>query len=332
VNHGNSLHEWSAREKLALEDDRTPEGSMAEIKDVGEFNLITRLAEASGVPAPPEGPGDDAALVTVATGRLVATTDLLIEGTHFRRDWSSAYDIGRKVAAQNLADVAAMGARPSSLLLGLGAPGDFPLADFDALAAGVRDECAVAGAALVGGDLVRAPQLVLSGTALGVVEAAGPVLRSGARPGDVVGVVGRLGWAAAGLRLLLTGEREGPLVDAHRRPQPPYAAGLALAEAGATSMCDVSDGLVGDAAHLAEASGVTIDLDLTALRTLGAPGVTDEELLTGGEDHALAFTAPADAVLPKGAVVVGRVLAGAPVVLVDGQPTAHAGFRHFASD
>jgi thiamine-monophosphate kinase len=332
VNHGHSLHELAAREKVALKGDRTPEGSMAEIKDVGEFNLITRLARAVGVPAPPEGPGDDAALVTVATGRLVATTDLLIEGTHFRRDWSSAYDIGRKVAAQNLADVAAMGARPSALLLGLGAPGEFPLDDFDAIAAGVRDECAAAGAALIGGDLVRAPQLVLSGTALGVVEAFGPVLRSGARPGDVFGVIGRLGWAAAGLRLLLAGETEGPLIDAHRRPQPPYAAGVELAAAGATSMCDVSDGLVGDAGHLAVASGVTIDLELAALRALGAPGVTDQELLTGGEDHALAFTAPVEAALPEGAVIVGRVVAGEPVVLVDGQPTTQTAFAHFVTD
>ena len=212
-----------------------------------------------------------------------------------------------------------------------GAPGDLPLAAFDAIAAGVRDECAAAGAVLVGGDLVRVPQLVLSGTALGTVEASGPVLRSGARPGDLVGVIGRLGWAAAGLRLLLAGESEGPLVDAHRRPQPPYAAGVALAQAGATSMCDVSDGLVGDAGHLAEASGVTIDLDLFALRALGAPGVTDEELLTGGEDHALAFTAPADAALPEGVVIVGRVLAGEPVVLVDGQPTQQTAYSHFGS-
>lgn len=302
---------------------------MAEIKDIGEFDLISRLAAVVGVPASPQGPGDDAALVTVATGRLVATTDLLIEGTHFRRDWSSAYDIGRKAAAQNLADVAAMGARPSVLLLGFGAPDDFPLADFDAIAAGVRDECTAAGAMLVGGDLVRAPQLVLSGTALGLVEAGGPVLRSGARAGDVVGVVGRLGWAAAGLRLLLAGETEGPLVDAHRRPSPPYAIGLALAEAGATAMCDVSDGLLGDVGHLAQASGVRIDLELAALRALGAPGVTDDELLNGGEDHALVFTAPADAALSAQAVIVGRVLAGEPRVLLDGDPATGRSFQHF---
>src|ERR1700712_1158319 len=118
---------------------------MTEIGEVGEFSLIARLAKATATPAPPEGPGDDAAVVAAPGGRLVATTDLLIEGTHFRRDWSSAYDIGRKAAAQNLADVAAMGASPTVLLIGLGAPPDFPVEDFDAIAAGVRDECAAAG-------------------------------------------------------------------------------------------------------------------------------------------------------------------------------------------
>ncbi len=299
------------------------------IGSVGEFALVARLAATARTPSPPAGPGDDAALVRTPVGQVVVTTDLLVEGAHFRREWSAPYDIGRKVAAANLADVAAMGARPSVLLIALGAPADFPLADFEALAAGVRDECARAGAALVGGDLVRAPQLVISGTALGDPPEYGPVLRSGARPGDVVGVVGRLGWAAAGLRLLSAGEDSGALVDAHRRPQPPYAAGPGLAAVGATAMCDVSDGLIGDLTHLAEASGVTIDVSSEAARLLGGPGIRDEEVLTGGDDHALVFTAPASAALPAEAVVIGKVRAGEAAVLVDGEPPRHHAFQHF---
>jgi thiamine-monophosphate kinase len=302
---------------------------MTEIESVGEFRLIARLSAAPGVPPSPYGPGDDAALVSTADGRVVVTTDLLVEGTHFRRDWSDAYDIGRKSAAQNLADVAAMGARPTALLIGLGAPAGFPTADFDALAAGIRDECAEAGAVLVGGDLVASPQLVVSGTALGVLDGRPPVVRSGAMPGDLVGVVGRLGWAAAGLRLLLAGERDGPLIDAHRRPKPPYALGPVLAAVGATAMCDVSDGLVSDLGHLAEASGVAFEIDSASLPALGAPGVTDEELLTGGEDHALAFTLPAGTPLPLEAVLVGRVLDGPPGVRVDGRPARLRGYEHF---
>ena len=273
MDHGHSLLNWMARWCFPLgQADERQERSMTEIGDVGEFGLIARLSAAPGIPPAPYGPGDDAALVSTPDGRLVVTTDLLVEGTHFRRDWSSAYDIGRKSAAQNLADVAAMGARPTALLIGLGAPAGYPVADFDALAAGIRDECAVAGAVLVGGDLVAAPQLVVSGTALGVLDGRPAVLRSGARAGDAVGVVGRLGWAAAGLRLLRAGERAGPLVDAHRRPEPPYALGPQLASAGATSMCDVSDGLVGDLGHLAEASGVTFEIESAAAAPAGGSG------------------------------------------------------------
>jgi thiamine-monophosphate kinase len=303
---------------------------MTEIEGLGEFGLIARLTAAPESPPSPYGPGDDAALVSAPDGRVVVTTDLLVEGTHFRRDWSAAYDIGRKSAAQNLADVAAMGARPTALLIGLGAPPKFPVADFDAITAGIRDECAVAGAALIGGDLAAAPQLVISGTALGILDGRAAVLRSGALAGDVIGVVGRLGWAAAGLRLLRSGEHAGPLVEAHRRPEPPYSLGPLLSAAGATSMCDVSDGLVGDLGHLAEASGVTFTIESAALRSLGTDGVTDEELLRGGEDHALAFTAPNGAVLPPGCVVIGRVEAGSPQVLVDGEPVRLRAFEHFA--
>jgi thiamine-monophosphate kinase len=171
---------------------------------------------------------------------------------------------------------------------------------------------------------------VISGTAMGVLDDDGPVLRSGAKPGDLVGVVGRVGWAAAGLRLLLGGETDGPLVDAHRRPQPPYQAGPALASAGASALCDVSDGLVSDLGHIAAASGVRIEVDLAVLRSLGGRGVTDDDLLNGGEDHALAFTIPAGLDPPGGAVMVGRVVAGASAVLVDGLLAKAGGYDHFA--
>jgi thiamine-monophosphate kinase len=171
---------------------------------------------------------------------------------------------------------------------------------------------------VVGGDVVRSDNLVISVTALGDLDGRDPVTRSGAQPGDVVVLAGELGQSAAGLDLLESGSREGALVDAHRRPTPPYEMGPALAVAGATSMCDVSDGLVADLGHVARASGVHIDLD-----------DADEQFLTGGEDHALVATMPPDAELPDGVRVIGRVLSGEPSVTVAGRP-APGGWDHFA--
>ncbi|MCW2585094.1 MAG: thiamine-monophosphate kinase, partial [Frankiales bacterium] len=147
--------------------------------------------------------------------------------------------------------------------------------------------------------------------------------RSGARVGDVVVVAGRLGWSAAGLRLLQQGVMAGPLVEAHRRPAPPYACGPALAAAGATAMCDVSDGLVADLGHLVRASGVGIELDAAALAD---DAVTLQDVLTGGEDHALVATLSGP--VPEGCRVVGRVVEGNEV-LVDGRPVT-GGWEHFA--
>jgi thiamine-monophosphate kinase len=271
---------------------------------------------------------------------VVATTDLLVDGRHFRRDWSTPYDIGRKAAAQNLADVAAMGAVTTSLLVGLAAPADLAAFWAERFADGLRDECDVVGAGVVGGDVVRSDVLVIAVTALGDLEGRTPVTRSGAQPGDVVALAGRLGWAAAGLATLSRGFRSPRLVvDAHRRPQPPYQAGPDAAKAGATSMIDVSDGLVADLGHVAIASEVRIDLQSTAFTVPDALSQVASALsvdpltwiLRGGEDHALVATFSPDVELPSGWQLIGAVLdaAGESAVTVDGMPYTAGGFDHF---
>ncbi|HVU73243.1 MAG TPA: thiamine-phosphate kinase [Mycobacteriales bacterium] len=300
---------------------------MAEVRldETGEHALISRVTARLGGPPAPAGPGDDAAVVAAPDGRVVATTDLLVEGVHFRLDpgWSTPYDVGRKAAAQNMADVAAMGARPTALLVGLAAPGALPVAVADALTDGLRDEAAVCAAQIVGGDLVASDRLLLAVTALGDLEGRAPVTRAGARPGDVLVLAGTLGRSAAGLRLLDLGVTGGPLVDAHRRPTPPYATGIALAVAGATSMVDISDGLAQDLGHVARGSGVRIDVDELPL----ADGVEPGDAAHGGEEHSLVATLPAGAAWPDGVVRIGRVSAGRGVWL--GGTEVTGGFDHF---
>jgi thiamine-monophosphate kinase len=299
----------------------------ATAREVGEFGLIARVVARLGTgPQVLLGPGDDAAVVAVPDGRVVATTDVLVEGVHFRRDWSTGYDVGRKAAAANLADVMAMGGTGTALLVGLSTPPDLPLDWALGLADGLRDEAALLGAVVVGGDTTRGERVVVSVTALGDLGGRAPVTRGGARPGDVVVLAGRLGHAAAGLERLEAGERDGPLVDAHRRPSPPYALGPVLADLGATAMCDVSDGLVPDAGHLASASGVVIGLHSGRL----ADGAVHlRHVLHGGEDHALLATLPAGTALPAGCRAIGRVTAGSPCVLVDERPAPAGGWTHF---
>ena len=230
------------------------EGSVA---DLGEFGVIAALrARMPAGPLTSVGIGDDAAVVGAPSGSVVAAVDLLIEGRHFRRDWSAAYDVGVKAAARSLADIAAMGAVNTALLVALAAPGTLPARWATDLADGLAAEAARAGAGIVGGDTARADLVILSVTALGDL-ASPPVLRSGARPGDLVAVAGPLGRSAAGLALLQAG-RPGAfaeLVAAHQRPAPPYDAGPEAARLGATAMIDVSDGLLADLGHVAAASG-----------------------------------------------------------------------------
>lgn len=312
------------------------------LHEVGEFGLIDRVTAGRRQPESTLlGPGDDAAVVATPDGRVVATTDVLVEGVHFRLDWSGPEDVGRKAAAANLADVAAMGAVPTSLLVALTCPPETPVALLTALADGLWAEASAAGAGLVGGDVAASPTLTLAVTALGSLQGRHPVTRGGARPGDVVALAGRIGWAAAGLAVLQRGFRApGSLVAAHRTPEPPYPAGPAAARAGATAMIDVSDGLLADLGHVATASRVAIDVRSRALdmplrmgEAASALGVDPLSwLLTGGEDHALAATFPADVALPGGWTAIGDVRAGEPRVTVDGaEYEGAAGWDHFAA-
>lgn len=287
------------------------------------------------------GPGDDSAVLSTSDGRVVASTDLLIENRHFRRDWSTGNDVGRKAAARNFADIVAMGARPTALLVGLAVPASLELSWVDGLVSGFAEECGEVGAAVVGGDVSEADTVMLAVTALGDLDGLDPVLQSGARSGDVVAVCGRLGWAAAGYAVLSRGFRSPvQVVNAHRRPEPPYAAGPEAARAGATAMTDVSDGLLADLGHIASASAVRIELRGDAL----APGAKLRDVgsalnvdpltwvLTGGDDYALAATFPNGAALPAGWTVIGLVREGEGV-RVDGlrwgDGGGEAGHAHF---
>jgi thiamine-monophosphate kinase len=357
-----------ATQPQAAGGDRDDPAGAGTLADLGEFGLIAKLA--AWLPRDPRalvGIGDDAAVLAAPDGRVVATTDFLLEGRHFRRDWSAAADVGHKAAARSLADVAAMGALPTALLVALAGPADLPVSWARDLAHGLAAECARAGAGVVGGDTARAPSVLLAVTGLGDLAGRDPVLRSGAAPGDVVAVAGVLGHAAAGLALLSAGPPDlpawaEPLVAAHLRPAPPYDAGPEAADLGATAMIDISDGLLADLGHVADASGVLIDVSADALRpadpvlsaaravahrrhaghssrTVAASPSRPADsaraealtwMLSGGEDHALAATFPPALTLPSRWTVIGRVRAGRGV-LVDGAAwPGPPGWDHFA--
>src|SRR5580693_621777 len=188
------------------------------VGDLGEFGLIAAIqALLPAGNAGPVGIGDDAAVVSTPDRRVVATTDMLVEGRHFRRDWSGPFDIGCKAAAQNLADVAAMGASPTALLVGFATPGDLAVAWAEDLARGIAEECGRAGAHVAGGDVSSADSIMIAITALGDLGGREPVTRGGAHPGDRLAVAGRLGRSAAGLALLEAGRAGSGLAGAEGR-------------------------------------------------------------------------------------------------------------------
>lgn len=311
------------------------------IGELGEFALIGQVTAGLVASGPVRlGIGDDCAVLRLA-GDLAVSTDTMVEDVHFRRDWSSGHDVGRKAVAACVADAEAMGAAPVGLVISFAAPATTPVdwvADF---AAGVRAECELAGVQLVGGDTTSAAQIVVTATVLADLGGHPPVTRAGARPGQVLAIAGRLGWAAAGVAVLKRGFRSPrAVVAAHRVPEPPYGQGRVAAEAGATALIDVSDGLLADLGHIARASGVGIDVDTSTLEVsepqkavAAAVGGGDPLVfqLTGGDDHALAATFDPDRV-PDGWRVIGRVFAGEAEVLVDGRPWdgPAGGWQHFS--
>ncbi|MFU8947085.1 thiamine-phosphate kinase [Mycetocola zhadangensis] len=278
------------------------------------------------------GPGDDAAVLAAPDGRFVVTTDMMVHGPDFRFAWSTGHDLGWKAAATNLADVAAMGARPTGLVVAIAATRDTPVSLLEDIASGLRDACAelAPGCGVVGGDMSVSDTFTLAITAFGDLEGRAPVVRSGARVGDVVALCGDAGVAATGLRLLFDrgvdehGTPDRSLADrlraehpdtvgAQLAPRPPISAGVAAALGGATAMLDVSDGLALDARRIAAASGINLDLHSELL------GSDPEMALRGGEDHALLATFPANAPVAAGFRVIGAVTEGSGVTL-DGEP------------
>jgi thiamine-monophosphate kinase len=294
----------------------------------GEFAVIDRLVAGRRQPETVHlGPGVDAAVVSASDSRVVVSTDMLVEGNHFRLDWSSPHDVGRKAIAQNAADIEAMGARTTAFVVAFGAPGDTRTQSALELADGMWHEAGLLGAGIVGGDLVSAPQWVISVTALGDLAGRAAVRLDGARVGNTVAVVGELGWSAAGYALLLNGiEGFEALRRRHLVPEPPYGQGSVAAEAGATAMTDISDGLVADLGHIAKASGVGIDLSSDQLglhhdalsAAAGAVAIDPWVwVLAGGEDHALVATFPGE--LPAGWTAIGTVVDASARVMLDGE-------------
>lgn len=292
-----------------------------------EFELLARIRERLPEPGPRTllGSGDDAA-ITLPGGATATSVDALVDGVHFRREWSSLAQIGRKALAVALSDLAAMGAEPGEAYVVLGVPDDLDEEGCLELLDGLAALAAATGTTLAGGDVTRAPVLTLVTTVVGhAADAENLVSRGGARPGDVLVLTGELGGAAAGL-LILEGTTGAPsrfeplsdpnlygarskraadsLIARQLEPSPHLEAGRALAAAGATAMIDLSDGLGGDAAHVAEASGVGLRVEAGALplqagvaEIAEAAGHDPLELAaSGGEDYELLATLPAERV------------------------------------
>ena len=273
----------------------------------GEFEIIAKLKERCQTsPAVPLGIGDDCAMLRLPPGEvLLTTTDMLVEGIHFRRDWTGMLALGRKSAAVNLSDLAAMGATPQALFLAIAIPTDLAASALDLFFEGFLEVCHAAGAVLAGGDTCASQTgLSISVTALGSAPEAAVIRRDGAEPGDAIYVTGSLGASALALQGLIAECEIAPeLLQRHLEPTARVAIGQALAVAGIpTAMIDISDGLLADLGHILKASQVGASLEVDRLPLDQALRMTDMKdtllfdlALTGGEDYELLFTTAATA-------------------------------------
>jgi thiamine-monophosphate kinase len=311
----------------------------------GEFERIRRIIKVLG--AQGYDIGDDCAVLAPGAGQLVASTDASVEGVHFRLDWIGHREVGWRAAAGALSDLAAEGATPAAVLAAVGVPESAADAEVDAIMRGVGDAASSVGAVVAGGDLSSGPSWSVTITVLG--WAVRPVTRAGARPGDGVWITGWLGACRAALAAFRRGDQpEAEAREAFAHPVPRIEAGRWLAAHGAGAMIDLSDGLGGDARHLAEASGVAIDIELGRVptspvcedeaRRLGVP--PEQFAAEGGEDYELLATFPPEFAADQAASFtrecrlpltrVGTVRYGSGVrASLAGRPIALTGYEHF---
>lgn len=337
------------------------------VRDLTEDDLLSvilpHLPKAEDVIVPS---GDDSAVIPATDGRYTVSTDMLVDGHHFRRDWSTGRDVGWRAAMQNLADAVAMGALPRSLVISMGLPGDLTISWLEGFAEGLAQACGPMGCGVDGGDLVASPTLTVSVTVMGDLQWRGPRVRAAAHPGQALMHCGVLGRANAGLGLLTRGytrERsllppaQSQLIDDFLRPKPPLTQALnACRENRIGAMMDVSDGLIRDARRMAKASNVWVDIQSgyltdhveTLIPVARRLGLSDpwqwamEAVLTGGEDHGFLATlerpaerawGPHTLALPEGFRRIGRIREAheGGLVTIDGKAIhGLGGWDHFA--
>lgn len=333
------------------------------VAGLSEAGLLTRIfprLEMGGThgAATLLGPGDDAAIVSAPDGRALISIDTQVQDQDFRLRWTNGYrttgfDVGWKAAAQNLSDINAMGATATSMVVSLTLPPETPVSWVEDLADGLSAAIRELGAgncSVAGGDLGRGREISVTVAVMGTLAGGTPVLRSGARAGDVLALAGTVGRAAAGLALLESdiavdslAPEQRELLEIQCRPRPPLYAGPLGRAAGATAMMDISDGLVRDGVRLAQASTAVLDLAPAELKRLAESLKPAADLLQkdplawvlgGGEDHGLLATFPPGVQLPAGFTAIGSVEAPgsttSPGVTIAGHAAGTWGWDHFA--